>query len=298
MINGALIANLASNVFVNRYESMFRTTRNGPIAARPGVPESAASRSHRSAIASRVRATVVASPVTLTVAGLILFLASGTAAAQGITVMPVNITLSPGQNAAALTVRNNSGAETSLQVRGFVWSQKDGIDQTTATDDVLLSPPLGTVAVGASQIVRLVLRKPAQGQEATYRIFLDEIPPPAAPGQIRIALRLSIPIFAQPATRIAAHVQWRIEADDGKTFLAAVNDGSRHETAREMKLATADGTAVKIQGNLSPYILCGSTRRWPIVIPGPALTPGSTLHLTAKGDAGEIDQQVSLSPTP
>src|SRR4029077_4276678 len=97
-------------------------------------------------------------------------------------------------------------------------------------------PPAGPPGAG-----RWVPPAPPQGQEASYRILLDQLPPPAAPGTVRIALRLSIPILAEPATRAAPHVQWRIERGGGQAWLVAVNDGNRHETVRDIALATAGG---------------------------------------------------------
>ncbi len=76
---------------------------------------------------------------------------------------------------------------------------------------MVASPPAVTIAPGASQVARLILRKPPEGKEATYRLLVDQIPPPAAPGTVRVALRLSIPVFAEPATRAVAHVQYHVE---------------------------------------------------------------------------------------
>jgi fimbrial chaperone protein len=141
-------------------------------------------------------------------------------------------------------------------------------------------------------VVRVVLRKPPQGKEASYRVLLDQIPPPAMPGTIRIALRLSVPILAAPTTRSAPHVQWRVEGG----YLVAVNDGNQHETVRDIALATAGGGALKVETNVSPYILAGATRRWRIV--SQAQSPGATLHLTAHADSGAIDQPVPVGAGP
>jgi Pili and flagellar-assembly chaperone, PapD N-terminal domain len=95
-----------------------------------------------------------------------------------------------GPDGASLTVKNEADAETSLQVRAFAWSQSTlGDERLEPTTELMASPPICTITAGASQGVRLVW--PPQGGEASYRILLDQIPPPAAPGTVRIALRLS-----------------------------------------------------------------------------------------------------------
>ncbi len=222
---------------------------------------------------------------------------AGLVRAQGLSVLPVTIQLAPGQLAAALTVINQSDGETSFQVRPFAWHQQDGADELASTDDLLASPPLGTISAGATQVVRLVLRKPPQGREATYRILLDQIPPPAAPGTVRIALRLSIPIFAEPATRAVPHVQWRVLSSGRQSYLEALNDGDRHETVRDILLASS-GSTDKVEANVSPYILAGSTRRWRIITPNLHLAPGAILRVTAQMDSGPLDQTVPVVAAP
>jgi fimbrial chaperone protein len=214
-------------------------------------------------------------------------------AAGSLTVLPVNIQLAPGQMATALTVINQGDVGTAFQIRAFAWTQSnDGIDRLQPTTTLLASPPLGTIAPGATQVVRMVLRHPPQGQEATYRILIDQIPPPAAPGVVSVALRLSIPIFAEPTTRVAPDVQWHVQYSAGQAFLIATNDGTHHETVRDITLSDASGHVYKVEANVSPYILIGSTRRWRIVSAPPV--PGVALRLNANTDTGRIDQSVRV----
>jgi fimbrial chaperone protein len=127
--------------------------------------------------------------VAIASAGILALCSAGAAKAQSLTVLPVNIEMAPGQMSTTMTVINQGTTETSVQLRAFAWSQKDGKEVLTASDDVVASPPAATIAPGATQVVRLVLRKAPGAQEATYRMLLDQIPPPAAPGTVRISLR-------------------------------------------------------------------------------------------------------------
>ena len=132
---------------------------------------------------------------------LIVLFAAGAARAQSLRVMPVNIQMLPGQRATTLTVINEGSTATAIQVRAYAWSQADGTDQRTDTDELLASPPIATIAPGETQVVRLVLRRTPKGREATYRILLDQIPAAAAPGMVQVVMRMSIPVFVEPATR-------------------------------------------------------------------------------------------------
>jgi fimbrial chaperone protein len=229
-------------------------------------------------------------------AGFTLLL-PGLARAQGLTVLPVNIEMPAGQMTTTMTVINNGTTETSVQIRALAWTQSDGNEQLTASDEVMASPPIATIAPGATQVVRLVLSKAPTGKEATYRLLLDQIPPVAAPGTVRLALRLSIPIFAQPETRALPHVVYHIESGGGTTTLVAVNDGARHDTVRDVKLVSpGGGTNTAAAG--SPYVLSGSTRRWVIATSGRAPALGDSVQLTGLTDTGPLDVAVPVVARP
>jgi fimbrial chaperone protein len=227
---------------------------------------------------------------------LLVLLTGPTAIGQALSVLPVNVLLSPGQKATSLTVTNNGESETAIQIRAYSWSQPDGNDQLTASDEVVASPPLATMAPGASQVVRLILRQSPEGREATYRILLDQIPPPAQPGVVNIVLRMSIPIFAQPAIRSFADVQFHLERNAGQIYLVGFNAGNLHESIRDIVLTTSDGRKLKPESNASPYILAGVTRRWHIAAQDSLPLSSETLQLTAQANAGAIDEQVRFVP--
>jgi fimbrial chaperone protein len=221
-------------------------------------------------------------------------LTASAASGQSLSVVPVNIFLSPGQKATSLTVTNQGTSETAIQIRAYDWSQKNGEDQLTASKDVVLSPPLTKIAPGASQVVRLILRQTPEYSEATYRILIDQIPPPAEPGVVHMVLRLSIPIFARPPIRSFPDVQFHLERVSGQLDLVAINAGNQHEAIREIVLTAQDGRKLKPESNASPYILAGATRRWHVAAQDSAPLTSETLQLTAKADAGAIDQQVRI----
>jgi len=236
-----------------------------------------------------------------TTAAVVIFLLTGPmAVGQALSVLPVNVLLGPGQKAATLTITNQGNSASAIQIRGYNWSQPDGSDQLTNSDALVVSPPLATIAPGATQVVRLILRLPplSGDREATYRILVDQIPPPAEPGVVHVVLRLSIPIFALPTTRAASIVRYHIELKAGEMYLVGSNEGLRHEAVREIVLTTGDGRKLKPGPGALPYILSGATRRWSIAAEGTLPRPGETLRLTAHSDAGAIDEQVSVVGAP
>jgi fimbrial chaperone protein len=229
------------------------------------------------------------------VAGFVGIVTCGHAIAQALTVAPVTIHMVPGQMATSLTVTNESDSETAFQLRAFAWGQDGDDDRLLPTDQILASPPIGSIAAGASQVVRIVLRRQAQDRETSFRIIFDQIPPPAKAGTVRLALRLSIPIFAEPASPIASQLHWRIERANGRAYLIGVNNGNEHERVRNIALAGTAGSVLKADDNQSPYILAGATRHWRLV--GNGVLPGldAVFHLTAQGDASPVDTSVSVT---
>lgn len=236
--------------------------------------------------------------VTAALAAMLCLMMSVAAGAQALSVLPVSIFLAPGQAATTLTVTNQGLRETSVQIRAYAWTQADGSDQLTTSDVIVASPPIATIAPGGTQVVRLILRRQPQGSEATYRILVDQIPPPAEPGVVHVVLRLSIPIFAQPDTRAIADVQFHIECDSGQMYLVAINKGLRHEAIRDILLLTSDARELKPAPGSLPYILPGATRRWAITPQGPLPLPGESLRLKAHTDAGAIERQVNVVAKP
>ncbi len=212
--------------------------------------------------------------------------------------MPVNVFMPAGQKAASLSVTNNGKTESSIQIRTFDWNQSGNEDQLDPSKVVVASPPLVTIAPGATQVVRLILRQSPQDREATYRILVDQIPPPAEPGVVHVVLRLSIPIFAMPSIRALPSVQFRIERDAGKLYLVGVNAGLSHEVIRDIVLTTSGGLNLKAASGASPYILAGVTRRWLVDAQGYVAQPGEAMQLTAHGYNAAIDQQVRVVAAP
>lgn len=230
---------------------------------------------------------------------IILFHAAGSAAfSQALVVLPVNIQLAAEQKATFVTVLNRGASTTSIQVRGFAWNQDEGQDELIASDDLLVSPPMATIPPGGKQVVRLVLRHPEERSEGTYRIIIDQIPPPATPGFVRVVLRLSIPVFIEPDQRAAPRLQFQLTREGNETFLVAHNDGLVHQVLRDIDLVTDAGTRLKTDTNASPYILAGATRRWHVDVPQGLGSIGESAQLAMHIGEATLRQQVPIVGIP
>jgi fimbrial chaperone protein len=111
---------------------------------------------------------------------------------------------------------------------------------------------------------------------------------------VAFSLRISIPIFAEPAGRPASRVRWRLETDETGATLVAVNDGERRQVVRDLVLRAPGGRRAELERGLSPYILAGATRRWRLAARDAVPRPGEDFRLTARADTGVVDQVVPV----
>ena len=216
------------------------------------------------------------------------------AQAPALQVSPVMVHMMPGEMATTLSVTNAGDSETTVQLRTFLWRQDNGADLLTQTDNLEVSPPITEIPAGQTQVFRLVLRTPASGPEASYRVLLDQLPAASQPGMVRIALRVSIPVFAASSTATADDVVWHIGAQYGHAFLVGVNQGTQHARILNPVLKAAGRLSTAARPQHGPYILPGASQTW-LIDDATPISPGSSLRLTAKSDAGNLDTIVSVA---
>ncbi|WP_234387543.1 fimbrial biogenesis chaperone, partial [Sphingomonas sp. STIS6.2] len=112
----------------------------------------------------------------------------GDAVASNFRVSPVTLTLPANRPIGSLTITNGEDVPVSIRVSAFRWTQVDGKDVYTPTDDLIASPPIFTAATRAPQLVRIGVRH--RLPNAAYRVMLQEIPGPATANGVRIAVKL------------------------------------------------------------------------------------------------------------
>lgn len=228
---------------------------------------------------------------------LALVLGASVAEAANFTVSPVRVELSAAKPSVALTVKNEVADESVIvQLQVVAWSQHDGSDVFDATNDLIATPPIFTIAGGASQIIRVGLRHPMpDGRELSYRIFLREVPPPPKPdfAGVQIALELSLPVFVKPKASTAPALQWKAERQSDTLKLTLQNGGSAHVQVANLQLYTAGNEQPVTSHPEFAYVLPGQTRVLTLKLsPGQPSFTGGSLHLKAYSDAGDVDSDL------
>jgi fimbrial chaperone protein len=219
---------------------------------------------------------------------------AGTVRAATLEIFPVIVTFAPGQTATTIEVKNRGEAPAAIQIRPYRWTQAGDEDNLSPTQEIIVSPPIFTIAESASQTVRLLLRGAAGGgEERSYRLLLDEVPPANTLNkQIEMALRVSLPVIASAVSSAPAALQWRAERGPGGSIqLTAFNSGHVFDRVSMFEVTLADGSHPKVtpRGENS-YILPSGIRHW--VVQGHAGAPGP-LQLKVLSQAGKSEQALT-----
>lgn len=180
-------------------------------------------------------------------------------------VTPVKVMLSSETTTYVLKVENSGAANVTLQLKTLAWSQQAGRDQLQPTREVLVTPPLFNLKSGATQIVRVgLMRKPDTNRELSYRLLLEEIPPPPAADfkGVQVALRIGIPIFVTPLSAAKQNLSFTaLHAPDGQLRLAVANRGLAHAQITGLTLHLSKPEDSLVASYLSPaYVLPGQER--------------------------------------
>src|SRR5205823_13929905 len=214
-----------------------------------------------------------------------LCLVIGEASAGSFQVNPIRVEMGKGATSAAITVRNDGSEPIVVQSSVVSWSQDKGQDVYAPTTEALVTPPIMTVPPGGEQIVRVGLRRAADPQrELTYRLYLQEVPPPPKPGftGLQVALRVGLPVFVAPAAPGIRRLEWSAQiGPDGAIRLAAQNTGNAHVQVSDFELGLpAAGEPIARESTLA-YVLAGQRRLWTLPAPPDRVKSVSELRLKA-----------------
>ncbi|USP41771.1 fimbria/pilus periplasmic chaperone [Acinetobacter sp. XS-4] len=201
------------------------------------------------------------------ITGLFLTLSS-TINAATIRLSPVNVEILSHQNASSISLFNQSNESTDLQIRVFEWTQKNGQDQLTPTDEIAISPPFLKLQSNDSYNLRVVRINPTPiSGEKTYRIIIDELPKPidsrkAAQG-VNVLLRSSLPVFVVNKDAITK-LSWKIDTNQEAASLNISNIGNQHALLNNLMLVdTTANKSYPIKVNtVNGYILAEQARSY------------------------------------
>jgi fimbrial chaperone protein len=189
-----------------------------------------------------------------------------------------------------------------MQLEVLNWSKEDGNDVFTPTRELIVNPPIFTIAAGGSQLLRVGLRgAPDAKHELIYRIFLQELPPPPRPefNGTKMLMRVSLPVFVLPKIAAKPVLRWQaVRTSDGSLKISLNNDGNAHIQIINFSLSKPGSSQPWITQQASDYVLIGQSLDWVLPASADYSIPqsGASIKLFAETDAGDIEAEVLVSP--
>ncbi|QNN57744.1 molecular chaperone [Diaphorobacter ruginosibacter] len=217
--------------------------------------------------------------------GLGAIFLSSPANAAGLEVAPTTLQIEPSQNANGITLNNSGALPLRAQVRVFEWTQKDNRDLLTPTTALTVSPPMLQIAPGGTQLLRVIRTSPpvAEGQEAAYRLIIDELPPAESPAPVNaeptpptkattaltFLMRYSLPVFLgpEPHPTIGTQLAWTVEKTPKTWTFKLKNNAPTRAQIADIEAITADDKRIKLANGLLGYALAGQTMEWSVPAP-------------------------------
>lgn len=185
-------------------------------------------------------------------------------AAAQFSIEPLLLKLPANKLATSLNLGNRGEAAVTVQAELVSWDQSEGQDRYRPVDELVVSPPIFSIAPGATQVVRVGrLRKTtAPTDEIAYRLRLAEVPSDSdrQMGAVATVMQLSLPVFVSPASnREQPQLQIRVGARRGDDLrLTVSNDGHVHGKLTQLTLLQ-NGKPVA-ERSLNYYVLAGASR--------------------------------------
>jgi fimbrial chaperone protein len=158
------------------------------------------------------------------------------------------------------------------------------------------------VPAGGSQLVRIGLRRaPNTQRELTYRIFMQELPPPLDNEftGTRMLMRISMPVFFLPEDEVKPVLRWQASrTPQGALKISLTNNGNAHVQIINFKLSLPGSAQPWVTQQSAEYVLPSQSRDWmlPVNVENPIPPMGTTIRLFAQTDAGNFETEVIISP--
>ncbi|MGD9710564.1 MAG: molecular chaperone [Thermomicrobiales bacterium] len=210
---------------------------------------------------------------------------------------PVTIELGEKTSVETLELENSGAAPVRVQLRLFSWTQAGRQDQLEPTRDIVANPGIFEISPGSAQTIRIGRLIGPASAEKSYRLFIDQIPDnrPADGGEVKVLLRLSLPIFVAPSNA-SSQLEWRIwPAGPNRLAVAITNNGNAHAKLHSVQVSTASGDKGKYEGLL--YVLPGATRSISLPIDMKVMI-GQQIKIVAGTDNGDSSAEPKIEAAP
>jgi fimbrial chaperone protein len=225
--------------------------------------------------------------------GLLLLTGGLSIEAGSFTVKPVRIELSTRQLRTTIQIQNLGSEPITIQAHIVAWNASGAEEILSDNDDILLNPPIFTVAEGHTQFLRVGLRHPQPDtKEGTYRLILEQVPGPPKPGftGINTLLKVSVPIFVKPRVPLPELVWTLQRTSDQELRLSVENHGNAHVQIRKFAVTASGAPEQGFTQDAATYVLQNARKEW--VIHNEQLAGAGKLLLQGQTDSGDLREDL------
>lgn len=213
-------------------------------------------------------------------------------------VSPVRAELRAGALSETITVSNRGGNTIRVGVKVMEWTQDaQGKDVYTDSTELVYFPRQMELEPNSKRLVRVGVKAAAGATERTFRMFIEELPEPAADparAQVGVYFRFGVPIFLTPAApRVLPEIGEPTLAN-GKLSLLVKNAGNQHFRVNKVTVEDGAGFSRDIGGW---YTLAGAQRTYTLDLPRDVCRKARSLSLAVEGEAGlRADRKLNVDP--
>ena len=207
-------------------------------------------------------------------AAVVLSLATIKAAmpAPSFKVDPISVTLERGNSSALVSVINQGDEKVRFQVTGSAWRQSlKGEMELQPTQTLIFFPSVFTLDAGETKKIRVGVTTPSENVERTFRLTIQQLPPleqvvaPQKGVAVNTLLRVSIPVFVDPASQKTAGYDITPPVfSSGALRFEYSNTGNTHVLLDGVEVVgrTASGAPAFDYKDQAWYVLAGGRRSW------------------------------------
>lgn len=215
---------------------------------------------------------------------IIIFVLSVTnCAAASLEISPVRLSINPNNNtSSSFTTTNQDEGPVLLQVQIKKWSQENGEDIYTDTQELIVKPAIFKLEPKETQVLRVAMRaKQNPANEYHYRIFVKEVrsttiledertsKPQSA---LSMVMQVAIPVFFLPQEP-SPHVDFVLKQEKNKMALQVGNTGNIHVRIKDIAIVDTKTNKSLYQNKYLEYVLPDSKKELPIPLANKPVNP-------------------------
>lgn len=203
----------------------------------------------------------------------LFLLFSITCFAANIEISPVKVYLDGKTRIEKVSIKNRDESDISLKVKVFRWTQEEGgADKYEDTEDLIVVPRIINLKKGEERILRIGINKLLGTKEATYRIYIEEVPQreeETKGATVKLYMKIGIPVFVTPEK---THPKVEIEepkVENKELKFKVINKGNAHTVIGGITVTGNDahGKNVFIREVGGWYLLAEAARHYQVPIP-------------------------------